>query len=175
MNTLSIAQPRPSILISMDASISFEVKSRLVNCDPWSVLNISGAGPRTASSDTLIRDSMLSQFVDTFRVSDLPSLEWGSLFIAFNLPSIPSPTTALPFPCLSISALLHPRQVPCVYPANKSQKSSHKKGFGLLSARYLPGWLGRIEFTYVTDWNFSSGCSPPFLTETQLPLSDSGR
>lgn len=56
--------------------------------------------------------------------------EWGSLLISFNLPSVPSPTTSLPFPCLSIGALLLPRQVPCVYPAIKSQASSHKKGFG---------------------------------------------
>jgi hypothetical protein len=27
----------------------------------------------------------------------------------------------------------------------------------------------------VPDWNFSSGCSPPFLTEAQLPPSDTGR
>ena len=41
-------------------------------------------------------------------------------------------------------------------------------------ARSLPDRLGRIEFTYVTDWSFVSGCSPPFLTETQLPLSTTG-
>ena len=27
-------------------------------------------------------------------------------------------------------------------------------------ARYLPGWLGRIEFAFATDWSFSSSCSP---------------
>ena len=31
--------------------------------------------------------------------------------------------------------------------------------------------LGRIEFIFVlfTDWSFASGCSPPFLSFTQLP------
>ena len=31
--------------------------------------------------------------------------------------------------------------------------------------------LGRIEFNIVlfTDWSFASGCSPPFLSSTQLP------
>ena len=31
--------------------------------------------------------------------------------------------------------------------------------------------LGRIEFIIVlfTDWSFASGCSPPFLSCTQLP------
>ena len=42
-------------------------------------------------------------------------------------------------------------------------------------ARSLPDRLGRIEFTCVTDGSFVSGCSPPFLMETQLPLSTSGR
>ncbi len=38
-----------------------------------------------------------------------------------------------------------------------------------------PTGLADIEFTCVTDWSFVSGCSPPFLTETQLPLSTTGR
>jgi hypothetical protein len=31
--------------------------------------------------------------------------------------------------------------------------------------------LGRIEFNIVlfTDWSFASGCSPPFISFTQLP------
>ena len=40
--------------------------------------------------------------------------------------------------------------------------------------RSLPDRLGRIEFTFVTDWSFTSGCSPPSLAETQLPLSVTG-
>jgi hypothetical protein len=38
-----------------------------------------------------------------------PGHEQLSLLISFNLPSIPPPTTALPFPYLGIGALLHPR------------------------------------------------------------------
>jgi hypothetical protein len=47
------------------------------------------------------------------------------------------------------------------------------KGSPLASG--LPDRLGRIEFTYVTDWSFTSDCSPPLLTQTQLPLSVTGR
>jgi hypothetical protein len=35
--------------------------------------------------------------------------------------------------------------------------------------RQLAAVAGRIEFTCVTDWPFTSGCSPPGLTATQLP------
>jgi hypothetical protein len=38
-----------------------------------------------------------------------------------------------------------------------------------------PTGLAVLEFTCVTDWSFVSGCSPHFLTETQLPLSTTGR
>ena len=47
--------------------------------------------------------------------------------------------------------------------------------------RFAPVWVspiasrltvrvGRIEFTCVADWTFTSGCSPPRLTATQFPL-----
>ena len=42
MNTLSKARPRPSILIEMSLDFNTSVKSLLVNCAPWSLLNISG-------------------------------------------------------------------------------------------------------------------------------------
>jgi hypothetical protein len=34
--------------------------------------------------------------------------------------------------------------------------------------------LGRIEFIIVllTDWSFAYGCSPPFVSFTQLPSTD---
>lgn len=65
-----------------------------------------------------------------------------------------------------------------VYPPGRPFRS---KGFGLRAIQgsgipsSLPDRLGRIEFTCVTDWSFVSGCSPPFLAETQLPLSTTGR
>ena len=103
--------------------------------------------------------------------------EWISLLISFNLPSIPSPTTALPFLCFGIGALLHPKQILYVYSAGKSKglQNGRRVEEGSKFTRILPDRFGRIEFAYATDWNFSSGCSPPFLTETQLPLSDTGR
>ena len=38
---------------------------------------------------------------------------------------------------------------------------------GSIIPRSLPDRLGRIEFANATDWSFTSGCSPPSLTETQ--------
>ena len=100
-----------------------------------------------------------------------------SLLIAFDLPTIPSPTTILPFRHGRFRTLPHRRGLPCLSPGQtqRSKGLSRRtvKGSGI--ARSLPDRLGRIEFTYVTDWSFVSGCSPPFLTETQLPLSTTGR
>lgn len=101
-----------------------------------------------------------------------------SHLISLNLPSIPSPTTALPFPNISIDALLHPMLVVVSSPRADRYKGSgagRRIDKGSTLARGLPDRLGRIEFAHATDWNFSSGCSPPFLSETQLPLSDTGR
>jgi hypothetical protein len=42
MKTLSIQRPRPSIEMRMPSSFSVVVKAKLVNCEPWSVLKISG-------------------------------------------------------------------------------------------------------------------------------------
>ena len=64
------------------------------------------------------------------------------------------------------------RAYPPGRPCRSVGSPSHGQGFGHCSS--LPDRLGRIEFTYVTDWSFVSGCSPPFLMETQLPLSTTG-
>src|SRR5690606_40839023 len=42
MKTLSIQRPRPSMEMRMPASFNVVVKAKLVNCDPWSVLKMSG-------------------------------------------------------------------------------------------------------------------------------------
>jgi len=100
-----------------------------------------------------------------------------SLLISFELPTIPPPTTVLPFRHDRFSPLLQRRSLPRLSPgeiqrikgfARRAVKGSH-------IASRLPDRLGRIEFTCVADWSFVSGCSPPFLTETQLPLSTTGR
>src|SRR6476619_685965 len=46
MNTLSIQRPRPSIEIWMPAAARLLVKAVEVNCEPWSVLKISGVPKR---------------------------------------------------------------------------------------------------------------------------------
>ena len=100
-----------------------------------------------------------------------------SLLIAFDLPTIPSPTTALPFRHGRFVTLLHRRDLPRLShgEAQRTEGFARRAVKGSHIARRLPDRLGRIEFTYVTDWSFVSGCSPPFLTETQLPLLTSGR
>ena len=60
--------------------------------------------------------------------------------------------------------------------ADRSGPSEGRRAVkGSDTPRSFPDRLGRIEFTCVTDGSFFSGCSPPFLAETQLPLSTSGR
>ena len=106
-----------------------------------------------------------------------PGHQQLSLLISFELLTIPPPTTASPFRHDRFDTLLHRRGLPRLSPgetqwvegfARHAVKGSH-------IPRRFPDRLGRIEFTCVTDWSFSSGCSPPSLTGTQLPLSDSGR
>ncbi len=100
-----------------------------------------------------------------------------SLLISLDLPTPPSPTTALPFRHGRFGTLLHRRDLPRLSPrADRSGRRDGRRAVkGSDIARSLPDRLGRIEFTCVTDGSFVSGCSPPFLTETQLPLSTSGR
>lgn len=53
-----------------------------------------------------------------------------------------------------------------------------QESISVLEASLLGCWLtsrpGRIEFTNVTDWSFTSSCFPPRLAATQL-LSVTGR
>ena len=100
-----------------------------------------------------------------------------SLLLSFDLPTSPSPTTALPFRHGRFNTLLHRRDLPRLSPrADRSGRREGRRAVkGSDTPRSLPDRLGRVEFTCVTDWSFVSGCSPPFLVETQLPLSTSGR
>src|SRR5258707_4846126 len=45
-------RPRPSIEIAMPAASSLPVKAALVNCAPWSVLNIFGVPCRASASSS---------------------------------------------------------------------------------------------------------------------------
>ena len=100
-----------------------------------------------------------------------------SRLISFDLPTPPSPTTALPFRHGRFGTLLQRRDLPRLSPraAHSGRRDGRRAVKGSVLARSLPDRLGRIEFTCVTDGSFVSGCSPPFLAETQLPLSTSGR
>ena len=133
---------------------------RAILCQgPWAVVHAASptANPHDASSTSFTRQI--------------------SLLISFDLPTPPSPTTALPFRHGRLITLLHRRDLPRLsLRANLSGPAEGPHAVkGSDIARSLPDKLGRIEFTYVTDGLFVSGCSPPFLTETQLPLSTSGR
>ena len=99
-----------------------------------------------------------------------------SLLIVFELPTVPPPTTAHPFR----PARFVPLQIPSELAASilradpKGRKERRHAVQGSAFPRRLPDRLGRIEFACATDRSFTSGCSPPFLTETQLPLSVTG-
>lgn len=64
----------------------------------------------------------------------------------------------------------------CVYPPGRPirSKGSPSRSKGSPFTSRLPDRLGRIRFTFVTDWSFVSGCSPPCVATTQLPLSTTG-
>src|SRR4029079_13087753 len=63
-NTLSSARPRPSRLTATPAASSRPVYSRDVNCDPWSVLKISGR-PRESDSSSASRQNPTSIVFDS--------------------------------------------------------------------------------------------------------------
>ena len=100
-----------------------------------------------------------------------------SLLTSFELPTIPPPTTTPPFRHDRFITLLHRRGLTASIslgdPAGREISRRAVKGSNIPSS--LPDRLGRIEFACATDWSFTSGCSPPFFTETQLPLSVTGR
>src|SRR3954454_4005283 len=64
MNTLSSQRPRPSIEILTPAARSLSVKTELVNCEPWSVLKISGRPNRPSASSRASRQKLVSIVLD---------------------------------------------------------------------------------------------------------------
>jgi len=99
-----------------------------------------------------------------------------SLLNSFDLPTIPPPTTASPFRYDRFVTLLHRRSLPRLPPRRTVRSRgmpSRGQGFAFSQQAPRQAWPKRVRFT--TDWSFVSGCSPPFLVETQLPLSTSGR
>ena len=69
MNTLSIQRPRPSIEILIPAAPSVSVKAALVNCEPWSVLKISGRPNRASASSRASTQKLVSRVFDSRRDS----------------------------------------------------------------------------------------------------------
>ena len=99
-----------------------------------------------------------------------------SLLISIELPNIPSPTTLLPFRSPRFDTLPSSVTVRAASPTAARRRTDLSVIVGPMReirgsriARTLPDRLGRIEFTFVTDCSFTSGCSPPFLLKTQLP------
>src|SRR4051794_36109451 len=65
MNTLSIQRPRPSIEILIPAAPSVSGKAALVNCEPWSVLKISGRPNRASASSRASTQKLVSRVFDS--------------------------------------------------------------------------------------------------------------
>jgi hypothetical protein len=65
MNTLSIQRPRPSMEIATPASMSAPVKAAEVNCEPWSVLKISGLPNPVRASSSAARQNDTSIVFDS--------------------------------------------------------------------------------------------------------------
>ena len=101
-----------------------------------------------------------------------------SLFISIELLNFPSPGTLLPFHDARFNMLRsdHRRRRRTALRSHSATRSRVSSGTcravrGSRIARTLPDRLGRIEFIGITDCSFVSGCSPPFLLKTQLPLT----
>ena len=63
--TLSMQQPRPSMLIAIPSCRSRPVNASEVNCDPWSVLNISGLPNRSRASYSASRQKLVSMVFES--------------------------------------------------------------------------------------------------------------
>src|SRR5271166_6361441 len=57
MNTLSIQRPRPSMEIATPAPARAPMKAAEVNCEPWSVLKISGLPNLASASSSAARQN----------------------------------------------------------------------------------------------------------------------
>ncbi len=62
-------RPRPSIEIAIPAASSFPVNAALVNCAPWSVLNILGLPYRRNASSRASTQNALSIVFDSRQAS----------------------------------------------------------------------------------------------------------
>ena len=92
-----------------------------------------------------------------------------SFFKAFDLPSIPSSTTVLPFPQHGFRTLPQSDGLPRLSPGKTSSVEglpSRGQGFTVVTPAPRQAWPNQVR--YPTDWTFTSSCSPPLLTETRL-------
>lgn len=99
-----------------------------------------------------------------------------SLLISFDIQTIPSSTTLVPFRHDRFSYVTSPSQPSASIPPGRpyGQWDRRRANRGSPFRGWLPDRLGRIRFTFVTDWSFVSGCSPPCVATTQLPLLTTG-
>jgi hypothetical protein len=130
-------------------------------------LTSSPAGPRTS-------DGPLGG-AGSVRTTSLGLTGRISLLISFELPTIPSPATALPFHHDRFDTLHHRRGCPRLSPGQTQRVEGIAvtwTGFDICEQSPRQAWPNRVRVP--TDWSFTSGCSPPFLRETQLPLLVTG-
>jgi len=93
-----------------------------------------------------------------------------SLLIAFDLPTIPSPTTASPFLHDRFRTLLHRRELPRLSPGQTCLvrgQPSRGQGFAALPAG-SPTGLAELSSLSLQTGRSLPGCSPPPLMGTQL-------
>lgn len=68
-NTSSRQAPFPSMLILMSTAISKAVNSRLVNCERWRVLKLSGSPKRAMASSTASMQKAVSLVIESQEAS----------------------------------------------------------------------------------------------------------
>ena len=96
-----------------------------------------------------------------------------SLFFSIDLLTIPSPTTTSPFPHDRFDTLRHRRELPRLSPG----QTSPVRGPTVARSRVCtalagsPTGLAESSSRNVTDWSFTSSCSPPPSREDAVTFS----
>jgi hypothetical protein len=94
--SLSKQRPLPSMLMLMPAPFSTSVKSLLVNCEPWSLLKISGTGYNRKARSNADTQKLPSKLVDTSQDSTEYSNHKAHHARSLHLLNRPRLATSLP-------------------------------------------------------------------------------
>lgn len=99
-----------------------------------------------------------------------------SLLIAFDLPTIPSPTTALPFRHGRFHTLLHRRDLPCLSPGQTSKVGGNAVARSRVrtSPGASPTGLAELSSHTLRTGRSSQVALHPSSRKMQLPLSTTG-